>query len=43
MTSGTVTTLRFNNKKGKVSLDRMEELLFKAGWKKIPEHWINLS
>lgn len=35
----TVGALRNNFKKGKVSLDRMEELLLKAGYIKKPEVW----
>jgi len=38
--TGHVTRIRYDLKQGRVSLDRMEDLLEKAGWKKVVvEDW----
>jgi hypothetical protein len=39
ISSGQVRFYRNEIKSGKVSLDKMEDLLQKAGWTKIPEQW----
>jgi hypothetical protein len=39
LSSEQLATIRFNYNKGKISLDRMEELLIKAGFRKVPEYW----
>lgn len=33
-------TIRYNYRRNKVSLEKMEELLTAAGFKKIPEKWV---
>lgn len=35
----TVRSWKWRKRDGKITLDKMEEILKKAGWKKTPESW----
>lgn len=37
--SNQLAMIRFNFRRGALSLDKMEELLLLAGWSKVPEYW----
>lgn len=40
ITAQQLATIRFDYKSEKVSIEMMEELLTKAGWRKVPEIWV---